>query len=574
MKIIDKISQQISQNNIYYSFEYFPPKTKTGKQNLFFKIEKMSRLEPLFIDITWGAGGSTSDLTLEICDKTQNILSVETQMHLTCTNMDENLIKDSIKSAVNKGITNILALRGDPPEGTDKWNAKDLNFQYAVDLVKYIRKEYGNNISICVAGYPEGHPDGNYQDDLKYLLQKFQAGADFIITQLFFDVKLFLKFYQDCRNIGISCPILPGILLLSNYNSFKRMTGFCKVHVPQNIIDDLEPIKNDDAAVTEYGIKLAVNMCKELISNKILGLHFYTLNKEASVTKVLEQLGLLKNLSERRALPWKARIGTNESTRPIFWANLKEYYINRTSDWNKFPNGRWGDSSESQYGHLQDYHLFGIEGGTKKNKLKLWGKPETIDDIKNVFINYLLGKISYIPWSESVVEETNVIQEKLINIIKKGYLTINSQPKMNGLPSDNKLGWGGKGGYIYQKEYLEFFTSPKNLEKLLTKLDSKKFQFCAVNLNGDIKTNCNNKTIVVTWGIFPDKQVIQPTIVNYKSFMIWKKDAFSHWLKIWGNIYDKQNKSYQLLESIEKTYYLVFVVSNDYINGDIFNIFE
>ncbi len=143
-------------------------------------------------------------------------------MHLTCTNINEALVKKTLDEAKQHNIRNILALRGDPPHGQD-WVVTDSNFKYAVDLVKYIRKEYGDYFGISVAGYPEGHPDGGYRKDLKYLKMKVDAGADFVITQLFYDVDKFLNFVKDCRKAGITCPILPGILPIINYNNFRRM---------------------------------------------------------------------------------------------------------------------------------------------------------------------------------------------------------------------------------------------------------------------------------------------------------------------------------------------------------------
>ena len=569
MKIIDKINKEINNKNIHYSFEYFPPKTKTGLQNLYIKLDKMSCLEPLFIDITWGAGGSTSDLTLDICKNTQNVLCLETQMHLTCTNINEELVKNALEEAKNNNIRNILALRGDPPEGKE-WEASDENFKYAIDLVKYIRKEYGDYFGICVAGYPEGHPDGNYEDDLKYLKQKIDAGADFVITQLFYNVDLFLKFVDDCRNIGINCPILPGILPIINYNNFKRMVGFCKINVPQNILNDLELIKDNDEEVAKYGIDLATNMCKKIIDYGIYSLHFYTLNREDSCIKIMNKLNLLNTISERRDLPWKSRIDTNESTRPIFWANTKQYYIERTSDWKKFPNGRWGNNKDPQYGDIKDYHLFGISLGTNKKKKKIWGDElNSLDDIIKVFVNFLKGEIKYIPWCDYIANETEFINENLLNLNLNGYLSINSQPKINGIKSNSENGWGGPGGFLYQKEYIEFFCSKENLDKL--DLSNKNYSYCAINKNNDIFTNCKNSTNAVTWGVFPNKEIIQPTIVDYESFLIWKDDAFNLWLNEWAKIYDKDTESYKLLKNIHDTFYLVFIVDNDYINGNLLN---
>lgn len=573
MKIIDKINKEIENNNIYYSFEYFPPKTKTGQQNLYIKLDKMGSLEPLFIDITWGAGGSTSELTLDICKNTQHFLCLETQMHLTCTNINEKLVKEALEEAKNNNIRNILALRGDPPEEGKEWEASDEKFKYAIDLVKYIRKEYGDYFGICVAGYPEGHPNGNYEEDLKYLKEKVDAGADFVITQLFYDVDKFLKYVDDCRNIGIMCPILPGILPIVNYNNFKRMVGFCKVSVPQYILDDLEDIKDNDEEVLKYGIQLATDMCKKILDYGLYGLHFYTLNRDDACVKIINNLNLLDNISDKRELPWKARIDTCENTRPIFWANTKKYYIDRTSYWNKYPNGRWGNSNDPQFGDIKDYHLFSISLGTEKTKKKIWGEElKELSDISNIFINFLNGTIKYIPWCDYISTETSDITDNLIKINKNGYLTINSQPRINGMESSNKNGWGGEGGFLYQKEYIEFFCSKDNFDKL--NFDNKNISYCAVNRNNNIITNCEGCTNAVTWGIFPNKEVIQPTIVDYESFLIWKDDAFSLWLNEWAKIYDKDSISYKLIENIYNSYYLVYLVDNNYIDGNIIKIFN
>ncbi|HIA10980.1 MAG TPA: methylenetetrahydrofolate reductase [Flavobacteriales bacterium] len=574
MKIIDKINKRLNSDKVFYSFEYFPPKTQRGKQNLYFKLEKMSKLEPLFIDVTWGAGGSTSDLTLEICSNTQNILSLESQMHLTCTNIQEDVLKQTLKTAKENNIRNILALRGDPPLGNDKWEASDSNFKHAIDLIKYLRKNYGDYFGISVAGYPEGHPESDYNADLNYLKQKVDAGADFVITQLFYDVDLFLKFYKDCRAIGINCPIIPGILPIVNYANFKKLTDFCKIKIPEYILNDLEPIKNDDKKVSDYGIELAIKLCKKLIANDIKFLHFYTLNRENSCVQIIEGLDLTKDLPGKRAFPWKPRIGIEESVRPIFWNNTIEYYIQRTSDWNQFPNGRWGSIHDAQYGEIKDYHLFSIGLGTVENKREMWGEVKNFSDVSEVFINFLNLKIKYIPWCDNLANETSTINEKLIEINKLGYLTINSQPNINAMPSNHENGWGGSDGYLYQKAYLELFTSKDRLDPLLSKIDSDRYSYCAVNKQGDIITNCKDATLAVTWGVFPKTEIIQPTIVDYESFLIWKEDAFNLWLTEWANIYHKKTASYKLIQEIHDNYYLVFFVDNEYIDGDIFDLFN
>ena len=575
MKIIDKIN---NQNDIYYSFEYYPPKTKLGQQNLYFKLEKMALYEPLFVDLTWGAGGSTSDLTLEMSINMQNKLCLETQMHLTCTNMNKEIVKNALEKAKKNNIQNILALRGDPSDlNYNMEESKNNDLNYASDLVKFIREEYGDYFGISVAGYPESHPEAmSYQQDLLYLKEKVVAGADYIVTQFFYDTNIFFKYVNDCRNIGITCPIIPGILPIFNYNNFKRMVGFCKVYVPTDILDKLEEIKNDDEEVANFGVELATKLCQKLIDGGVKGIHFYTLNRDDCTYKILDNLELLKNVSEKRKLPWRSRLNMNEEIRPIFWANATDNYLTRTSNWENFPNGRWGDNRYSDYGEIQDYHLFTVDLGTKKNKLKMWNQElYNIDDIQNVFVNFLEGKIKYLSWCDNMALETSSIKKELIQINKLGYLTINSQPSLNGLKSESLEGWGGKGGYLYQKSYLEFFCSSDNLEKLIAKIgNSENYNYCAINNSNNILTNCKDSVIALTWGVFPGKEIIQPTIADTESFKIWKKEAFNLWLSEWGSIYDKDSNSYQLLKEINDNYYLVYLIDNNYIDGNIFELFN
>jgi len=246
MKIIDIINQKAHNNETSFSFEYFPPKTDKGVENLYERLDRMSEFKPAWIDVTWGAGGSTSKLTHEICENAQKLFGFETMMHMTCTNMPKEEIRAALQRARDSGIQNILALRGDPPRGQEAWQQIEGGFAHAVDLVKFIRAEHGNYFGICVAGYPEGHVDGTgYDDDLKYLREKVDAGADFIITQLFYDTKLFLKFVRDCRALGINCPIVPGIMPIHGFAGFQRMTSTCKTFVTKEISDALEPIKVD-----------------------------------------------------------------------------------------------------------------------------------------------------------------------------------------------------------------------------------------------------------------------------------------------------------------------------------------
>jgi len=332
MKVIEKIQQAAADGRTAFSFEYFPPKTDEGVENLFERMDRMVAHGPSFCDITWGAGGSTADLTLEIANRMQNMVCVETMMHLTCTNMPVEKIDHALETIKSNGIQNVLALRGDPPHGQDKFVQVEGGFACALDLVQHIRAKYGDYFGITVAGYPEAHPDAiqgeggatleAYTNDLAYLKRKVDAGADLIVTQLFYDTDIFLKFVNDCREIGITCPIVPGIMPINNYKGFVRMTGFCKTKIPAEITAALDPIKDNEEAVKAYGIHLGTEMCKKILASGIKTLHLYTLNMEKSALAILMNLGLIEESKISRPLPWRPPTNVfrvKEDVRPIFW---------------------------------------------------------------------------------------------------------------------------------------------------------------------------------------------------------------------------------------------------------------
>ncbi|CAA0839299.1 Methylenetetrahydrofolate reductase 2 [Striga hermonthica] len=535
MKVIDKI-REASAGNAVFSFEFFPPKTEDGVDNLFERMDRMAACGPTFCDITWGAGGTTADLTLEIANRMQNMVCVETMMHLTCTNMPIDKIDHALATIKSNGIQNVLALRGDPPHGQDKFVQVDGGFGCALDLVKHIRAKYGDYFGITVAGYPEGHPDviqdgvvppEAYQNELAYLKQKVDAGAEVIVTQLFYDTDIFLRFVNDCRQIGITCPIVPGIMPINNYKGFLRMIGFCKTKIPPEIMAALEPIKDNEEAIRAYGIHLGTEMCKKILASGIRTLHLYTLNMEKSALAILMNLGLIEESKISRPLPWRRPANVfrvKENVRPIFWANRPKSYISRTIGWDQFPTGRWGDYQNPSFGALSDYQFIRPRARDKKIGEE-WATPlKNVEDISEKFMKFCLGKLRSNPWSEldGLQPETKIINEQLADINLKGFLTINSQPAVNGLKSDSpSFGWGGPGGYVYQKAYLEFFCSLESLNTLVEKCTAFPFlTYMAVNRQGNLISNMKNLDVnAVTWGVFPAKEIIQPTVVDPASFM-------------------------------------------------------
>lgn len=592
MKVIEKIRTAEEEGKVVFSFEFFPPKTEDGVDNLFDRMDRMVSHNPSFCDITWGAGGSTADLTLDVANKMQNMICVETMMHLTCTNMPVEKIDHALGTIKSNGIQNVLALRGDPPHGQDKFVQVAGGFACALDLVEHIRAKYGDYFGITVAGYPEAHPDmiqgeggatlEGYHSDLVYLKRKVDAGADLIVTQLFYDTDIFLKFVNDCRQLGITCPIVPGIMPINNYKGFLRMTGFCKTKIPSEISAALEPIKDNEEAVKAYGVHLGTEMCKKILANGIKTLHLYTLNMEKSALAILKNLGLIDDETKiSRPLPWRRPANifrVKEDVRPIFWANRPKSYISRTHGWDQYPRGRWGDSANPSYGALSDYQFMRPRSRDKKLQEE-WAVPlKTVEDVHEIFKNFCLGKLKSSPWSEldGLQPETKIINEQLGNINLKGFLTINSQPAVNGERSDSpSVGWGGPGGYVYQKAYLEFFCTPAKLNALVEKCNALPLTYLAVTKEGSFMSNVGlHEVNAVTWGVFPAKEIIQPTVMDPSSFMVWKDEAFEIWTRVWAYLYPEGDPSRKILEEVQSKYYLVSLVDNDYIHGDLFAAFN
>jgi methylenetetrahydrofolate reductase (NADPH) len=590
--ISDKIRQREAEGKTFFSFEYFPPKTETGVANLYERAERMAKVEPLFCDVTWGAGGGTSDITLDLSGNIQRFMGVDVMMHLTCTNMPAGKVREGLEGAKARGIRNILALRGDPPAGKE-WSACEDGFEHATDLVRFIKAEYGDFFSICVAGYPEGHPSGfldgriTMDEEYAHLKGKCDAGADFIITQMFYDVDGFLEFVRKCRGLGITIPILPGILPIQNYTGFKRMTGFCKTRIPQAVTDAIEPIKDDDDAVKQFGVSLGIDMCRRILKSGFSpGIHFYSLNLEKSVMGIIDGLGLIPQTEAIRSLPWRPATVEKrraEDVRPIFWANRPKSYLDRTSTWDEYPKGRWGDVRSPAFGNLSDYHLLGSggwsSGALKESMAKMYGELASVSDVVNVFVRFQRGEVKRLPWSESaeLQQETTVISSPLVWLNRQGLLTINSQPRVNAAPSsDVTFGWGAPGGYVYQKAYIEFFAPAAVVDALFAAAPSyPSLLVHAVRAGSDdVRASATKPTgpVAVTWGVFPNQEIIQPTVFDPTSFVVWKDEAFSVWTQVWSEVYPKSSPSRAVLEEIHDSYSLVTMVDNDFVGGDVFSV--
>ena len=371
----------------------------------------------------------------------------------------------------------MLALRGDPPVGKE-WEPTEGGFSYGVDLVRYIRANYGDYFDIAVAGYPQTHhlPPEEAAREMQWLKEKVDAGANFIFTQMFYDADMFVGWVKAARAAGITVPIVPGIMPIQTWNGFQKAASLAKITIPQFFLDELEPHKNNDEKVRELGTKLVANLCRQILAADIgiKGLHFYTMNLEKGCRMLLEELNLVPRVEVVKPLPWRQvrrflpRHGVSaltralvlqsltpnrrtETIRPIFWANRTRSYLSRTENWDEYPNGRFGDSRSPAYGELDGYGIWIKQ--TKEDGLKLWDTPTTIDEIRALFSKFCLGQLQALPWSETAPSsETTVIAQQLAKLNELGFLTINSQPAVDGARSDDRIhGWGPANGYVYQK---------------------------------------------------------------------------------------------------------------------------
>lgn len=547
-----------------FSFEYFPPKTAQGVQNLYDRMERMYHFGPRFIDITWGAGGRVAELTCEMVVQAQTYFGLETCMHLTCTDMGEERVNDALRRAYKAGCTNILALRGDPPREKEKWEATEGGFQYARDLVAHIRNTYGDHFDIGVAGYPEGCDDNQDEEQLlDHLKEKVDMGASFIVTQMFYNVDNFIRWVDKVRARGINIPIVPGIMPIATYASFVRRVNHIGCKVPDEWMAKLEPVKQDDVAVREIGKKLVADMCRKILGAGIRHLHFYTMNLAQATRMVLEELDWMPSPTRplKQALPWKQSLGfgrREEDVRPIFWRNRNKSYVLRTQEWDEFPNGRWGDSRSPAFGELDAYGI-GLTGTNEQNRKK-WGEPQSIKDIANLFVRYLEKGVESLPWSEApLTGEADAIKDDLIELNRRGLITINSQPAVNGVKSTHPVhGWGPANGYVYQKAYLELLVSPDLYPEIIARISRHPdLTYYAVTKDGNLETNAPSEgPNAVTWGVFPGKEIVQPTIVESISFLAWKDEAFQLGVE-WARCYDAGSPSRVVIESIMKEWHLV-----------------
>lgn len=665
-KITNKIAA-LPPGAEFFSLEFFPPKTAMGFSNLRDRLDRMARaLRPLFVNVTWGAGGSTADRSLELAELCQRTLGLTTCLHLTCTNMSRKVVDKALEDAKALGIRNVLALRGDPPrrseyKDTDEESeaGEEGEFTWAVDLVRHIRRQHGDYFCIGVAAYPEGHADESHPQgqsveyDLPYLVEKTQAGVDFIMTQLFFDLEAYRHFIKTLREhpsgIFKSIPIIPGLMPIQSYQMIKRTAKLSHAGIPNSIMNRLNAVKGDDEKVKAIGVDIICEIIaglKDIQGPGHRGFHFYTLNLEKAVSFIIERTNLIPppadldedaidpvidystsiptmqvngSPSSHLVVPAAVRsrrqssIGSDPHNRvivsgrsgsnPSYEARASEAGIpaepvntrantlaisegegvlGREATWDDFPNGRWGDARSPAYGEIDGY---GVSLHVSVNQaIALWGHPKTREDICRLFIKHIKGELLAIPWSEEEFNpETGTIQAELLALNERGWWTVASQPAVNGIrSSDGTFGWGPAAGFVFQKAFVEFFLPKDDWFKLREKMQTAEIEgtvtwyaanaagtFESSDLSGGLGRETTASTNAVTWGVFPGKEIITPTIIEEVSFRAWAEEAFGIWQE-WARVYARPGRENEgtrkCLENVRQDVWLVNIIHHDYID--------
>jgi methylenetetrahydrofolate reductase (NADH) len=290
-----RIDQILEERRPVFSFEFFPPKTPEGQENLEQAITDLKDDRPEYVSVTYGAGGSTRERTVEITKWIKQELGVEAMAHLSCVGEPTERLVEILTELDRAGIENVLALRGDPPRGEAEWKPHPGGLEYSVQLISLIREQF--DFCVGAACFPEVHPEAiDMEHDLRYAKEKTEAGASFLITQLFLDNELYFDFVEEARGAGIATPIIPGIMPITNYKQIKTITGMCGASIASELERELGERADDPEAVAELGVAYATLQCSDLLARGAPGIHFYTLNKSPATRAILAAL--------RAAQPW------------------------------------------------------------------------------------------------------------------------------------------------------------------------------------------------------------------------------------------------------------------------------
>ncbi len=294
-----RIDELLRSDGPVFSFEFFPPKTPQGEENLYAALAELRPLEPAFVSVTYGAGGSTRDKTIEIVKRLKDEWGLEAMAHFTCVGATVPELRATLDELRDAGIENVLALRGDPPAGETEWTKTEGGLEYSRELVELIAADYP--FAIGAACFPETHIHAtSAEDDLRHLGEKVSAGVDFLITQLFFDNSFYFDFVARARAAGVTAPIIPGIMPITRVGQVEKMADMCGSAIPEPLRRELHAREDDAEAVLDFGVAYATLQCSELLAAGAPGIHFYTLNRSPATRAILSALKL--------ARPWEKAV--------------------------------------------------------------------------------------------------------------------------------------------------------------------------------------------------------------------------------------------------------------------------
>jgi len=302
-----RIDDILASDGPVFSFEFFPPKTEAGEQNLYTALSELRTLDPAFVSVTYGAGGSSREKTIEIVKRIKDEFGLEAMAHFTCVGATVAELKATLDEMRAAGIDNVLALRGDPPEGEEQWSKTEGGLEYSRELVQLIDGDYP--FAIGAACFPETHIHAeSAESDLRYLAEKVQAGVDFLVTQMFFDNDFYFDFLTRARAAGVQVPIVPGIMPITRVGQVERMAQMCGSSIPAGLAVELQARGDDPEAVLDFGVAYATLQCAELLAAGAPGIHFYTLNRSPATRAILSALKLAK--------PWEKAVYPGSISRP------------------------------------------------------------------------------------------------------------------------------------------------------------------------------------------------------------------------------------------------------------------
>lgn len=559
--------------------------------------------------------------------------------------MRRKVVDRALEVAKTSGVRNILALRGDAPreheyrlieEGYEEQEDEDSSeeFTWAIDLVRYIRKIHGDYFCIGVAAYPEGHTDESYpteqdpKQDLPYLIEKITAGADFVMTQLFYDMSAYLNFEKMLREhesgVFAEIPIIPGLMPIQSFDILKRTSKLSHSKLPPKLLERLEGVKGDDEAVKQVGVDAISEIVEAIQRTKSKGprgFHFYTLNLEKSVGYILERCQLIPPPSDAEQAPIAndipALIFNSTSSEPspasINDADSRNDAIRRRlsmsssssqlaaassslattqgtgplareATWDDYPNGRFGDARSPAFAPTLSYSPSTLPIPLHL-ALTLWGTPTAPPAITALFTSHLSGNSpNQLPWSDSpsLSPETALILPHLLALnSRRNWWTIASQPAVDGLPSSHSIhGWGPAGGFVFQKPFVEFFLPASHWHQILRPhLESACAQgqvsWYAGDCAGGFESSEGRDAVhAVTWGMFPGREIVTATMVEEVSFRAWAEEAFGVWAE-WARyvggsgdgVGEDKGRAKRFLKECMEGCWLVNVIGHEFRNG-------